>query len=116
MRQAGDDFLAFVRRVEQTYPEDTGRRRLARRAPCVTFHLTPTSGSWLNRIETWFGSLTRRALQRGSFQNVRVLCAAIERFTREWNAGAAPFSRVKTADEILAKAVGKRPAISESGR
>jgi hypothetical protein len=58
--------------------------------------------------------LTRQAIRRGSFENVRVLTAAIERFTREWNAGAGPFSWVKTADEILAKAVRKDRAISES--
>jgi len=38
---------------------------------------------------------------------VRALSAAIGRFTREWNASATPFSWVKTADQILAKAVRK---------
>jgi hypothetical protein len=32
-----------------------------------------------------------------------------------WNAGASPFVWVKSADEILAKAVRKRSAIRESG-
>jgi hypothetical protein len=39
----------------------------------------------------------------------------IDTFTRNWNAGASPFVWVKTADEILAKAVRKAPASSESG-
>lgn len=34
---------------------------------------------------------------------------------RHWNAGASPFIRVKSADEILAKAVHRAPASSESG-
>ena len=38
----------------------------------------------------------------------------IERFTLQWNAGATPFAWVRTADEILAKAVRKRPATSQS--
>lgn len=76
------------------------------------FHFTPTSASWMNQVETWFGILTRQALRRGSFENVRVLTAAIERFTREWNAGATPFTWVKTADDILAKAVRKTQADS----
>ena len=76
------------------------------------FHFTPTSASWMNQVETWFGILTRQALRRGSFENVRVLGAAIERFTRGWNAGATPFTWVKTADEILAKAVRKTQADS----
>ena len=80
--------------------------------PRFTFHFTPTSASWMNQVETWFGILTRQALRRGSFENVRVLTAAIERFTRDWNAGATPFTWVKTADEILAKAVRKTQADS----
>jgi hypothetical protein len=56
--------------------------------------------------------LTRQAIRQGTFENVRVLTAAIERFTRQWNAGAGPFSWVKTADEILAKAVRKTQADS----
>lgn len=58
------------------------------------------------------GVLTRQAIRRGSFENVRVLTAAIERFTREWNAGAGPFTWVKTADEILAMADRKTQADS----
>ncbi len=46
-------------------------------------------------------------MRRGSFEDVRALVAAIERFIRNWNDGAAPFVWVKTADEILAKAVRK---------
>jgi len=41
-----------------------------------------------------------------------VLPAHIERFTREWNAGATLFKWVKTADEILAKAGRKTQADS----
>jgi hypothetical protein len=39
----------------------------------------------------------------------------IEAFIRSWNAGSSPFVWVKTADEILAKAVRKPAATSESG-
>ena len=128
-RHTGDDFLAFLRQVEDAYPagelhvvlDNVSTHKtpavqnwLAAR-PRITFHFTPTSASWMNQIETWFGILSRQAIRRGSFENVRVLTAAIERFTRDWNAGASPFTWVKSADEILAKAVRKRPAISESG-
>ena len=68
----------------------------------------------MNQIETWFGILTRGALRRGSVGSVKELIAKIELFTAHWNAGSSPFAWVKTADEILAKAVRKRPAISES--
>src|SRR5918995_4474582 len=37
------------------------------RHPRWTFHFTPTSGSWLNAVETFFSTLTRRRLRRGAF-------------------------------------------------
>jgi hypothetical protein len=38
----------------------------------------------------------------------------IDTFTANWNTGSTPFAWTKTADEILAKAVRKDRAISES--
>ena len=127
-RHTGADFLAFLRHVERAYP--TGElhvvldnvsshktpdvRAWLERHRRITFHFTPTSASWLNQIETWFGILSRGAIRRGSFGSVKELIAGIELFAANWNAGASPFAWVKTADEILAKAVRKRPAISES--
>lgn len=128
-RHTADDFLAFLRRVEGAYPDgelhvildnssthktDAVRTWLAER-PRITFHFTPTSASWMNQIETWFGILSRQAIRRGSFGSVKELIARIEAFMQSWNAGASPFVWVRTADEILAKAVRKRPAINESG-
>src|SRR6266700_4015252 len=37
------------------------------RNPRVTLHFTPTSGSWLNMVEIFFGIITRQAIRRGSF-------------------------------------------------
>jgi transposase len=128
-RHTGADFLAFLRRVERAYrgielhvvldnvsthstPEV--RAWLASH-PRVTFHFTPTSASWMNQVETWFGILTRQAIRRGAFRSVKELVAMIETFIRQWNAGSSPFTWVKTADEILAKAVRKPRATSESG-
>ena len=80
--------------------------------PNVTFHFTPVGSSWMNQIETWFGILTRKAIRRGSFEE---LIAMIDAFTHSWNEGASPFVWVKTADAILAKAVRKPRANNESG-
>lgn len=95
-------------------PGDAAVRDWLERHPRVTFHFTPTSASWLNQIETWFGILTRQAICRGTFGSVRALIAAIDTFTANWNDGGTPFTWVTTADEILAKAVRKRPVTSES--
>jgi transposase len=127
-RHTGADFLAFLRRLDRVYRDQElhvvldnvsthktpAVREWLGRHPRITFHFTPTSASWMNQVETWFGILTRQAIRRGSFGSVKELIAMINTFTANWNAGSTPFSWVKTADEILAKAVRKRPAISES--
>ena len=125
-RHTGADFLAFLKRVARAYPsgelhivldnvsthKTPDVREWLVKHPRITFHFTPTSASWMNQIETWFGILTRKAIRRGSFKE---LIAMIDAFTRQWNEGASPFVWVKTADAILAKAVPKPPANSESG-
>jgi transposase len=128
-RHTADDFLGFLRLVARTYPK--GRvhvvldnvsthktpevQRWLRGHGRFRFHFTPTSASWMNQVETWFGLLTRQALRRSSFGSVKALVAMIDAFTEQWNAGASPFAWVTTADEILAKAVRKHPATSDSG-
>lgn len=127
-RHTGDDFLAFLRRLDRVYPEQELHvildnvsshktpdiRSWLERHPRITFHFTPTSASWLNQVETWFSVLTRQAIRRGSFGSVKELIARIDTFTTSWNEGRTPFTWIRTADEILAKAVRKRPATSES--
>lgn len=59
--------------------------------PSVTFHFTPTSASWLNQVEIWFGILSRKALQDGSFRNIEQLIEAIEAFIAAYRPTAKPF-------------------------
>ena len=72
--------------------------------PRVTMHFTPTSGSWMNLVEIFFGIITRQAIRRGTFTSVKELINAIEIFIDGWNKRCEPFVWTKTADEILAKA------------
>jgi hypothetical protein len=48
--------------------------------PRFHLHFTPTSSSWLNIIERWFGKLTDKAIRRGVFHSVPALITAIETF------------------------------------
>ena len=73
------------------------------RHPRWTFHFTPTAGSWLNAVETFFSALTRRRIRRGSFQSIVDLQAAINRYIAEHNADPKPFIWTRSADDILAK-------------
>ena len=61
------------------------------RHPFVHFHFTPTSASWLNQIEIWFGILTRKVLRGASFDGVDQLAKAIESFLKSYNITAKPF-------------------------
>lgn len=57
----------------------------------VTFHFTPTSASWLNQVEIWFGMLSRKALKNGSFSNIEDLKKAIQDFVQVYHENAKPF-------------------------
>jgi transposase len=59
--------------------------------PNVTFHFTPTSASWLNQVEIWFGIFQRKTLNNASFNSIEQLSQAIHAFTAAYNKNAAPF-------------------------
>lgn len=59
--------------------------------PNVIFHFTPTSASWLNQVEIWFGILSRKALKNGNFKSVEELRMAIEKFIEAYKPNAKPF-------------------------
>lgn len=59
--------------------------------PNVTFHFTPTSASWLNQVEIWFGIFQRKTLNNASFGSIEQLTTAIHDFTAAYNVNAAPF-------------------------
>lgn len=59
--------------------------------PNVTFHFTPTSASWLNQVEIWFGIFQRKTLNNASFKSIEQLSQAIHAFTTAYNENAAPF-------------------------
>jgi transposase len=59
--------------------------------PNVTFHFTPTSASWLNQVEIWFGIMSRKALRGASFRNIGELRQAIEAFVTAYGPKAKPF-------------------------
>jgi transposase len=117
-RHTHAEFLAFLKAVAKAYPrvklhvvadnyathKHPNVTAWLVRNPRVTMHFTPTSGSWLNMVEIFFGIITRQAIRRGTFTSVRDLIAAIETFIDGWNDRCQPFIWTKPADEILTKA------------
>ena len=118
-RHRHQEFLQFLGRLVRRFPrrelhlvldnlsahKTPEVRRWLTRHPRVHFHFTPTSGSWMNQVETWFSILTRQQVRRGSYRSVGELTTAIRRFIKSHNQNRRPFVWTKTAPEILAKAI-----------
>ena len=66
--------------------------------PRVTLHFTPTSCSWLNMVEIFFGIITRQCLKRGTFSSVKDLEETMERYIENYNQDAKPFTWPKQAE------------------
>jgi transposase len=121
-RHTHAEFLAFLKQIAKAYPRaklhivcdnySTHKHPKVtswlNRNRRITMHFTPTSGSWLNMVEIFFGIISRQAIRRGTFTSVKDLVAAIEAFIDGWNERCQPFVWTKTADEILTKAHRKQ--------
>lgn len=83
-----------------THKTDLIQRWLAAH-PRFHVHFIPTSSSWLNMVERWFGELTTKLLQRGVHKSVQALEADIRAWLKNWNEDPRPYVWTKTADEIL---------------
>jgi transposase len=117
-RHRNQEFLRFLRRLDQEFPGDTplhlvmdnyGTHKhpnvqvwLKKHARFVP-HFVPTSSSWLNLVERWFGELTSKRIRRGTFLSVPDLVAAIEEFLDSWNSNPKPFVWTATVDSIVEK-------------
>ena len=116
-RHRHQEFLAFLKHLARTYPDQelhlvmdnyAAHKRIEIRDwlaanPRIQVHFTPTSGSWLNLVEVWFGIIERQAIRRGVFPSVRDLMIKIRAFIDGWNRRKHPFIWTKTPEEILAK-------------
>lgn len=117
-RHRHQEFLKFLRRLDREFP---GKQPLhlvldnygTHKTPEVqawlkthrrfVLHYIPTSTSWLNLVERWFGELTEKAIRRGAFVSVPDLVQAIEAFLAAWNADPQPFVWTAKLEDILRK-------------
>lgn len=117
-RHRHQEFLRFLRRLDQEFPGDIdlhlvldnyGTHKHAnvqawlKRHPRFVCHYVPTSSSWLNLVERWFGELTSKRIRRGSFASVTDLKQAIAEFLAAWNDNPKPFVWTATLDSIVQK-------------
>ena len=127
-RHRHQEFLRFLRRLDDEFPEklklhlvldNYGTHKHPKvqswleRHPRFTLHFIPTSSSWLNQVERWFGELTQKAVRRGAFISVAELQEVIEQFLQAWNEAPRPFVWTATVEKIMAKVERARQKLEE---
>jgi len=125
-RHRNQEFLKFLNRLDQEFPgrvqlhlvmDNYGTHKHPRvqawlkRHPRFIPHFIPTSSSWLNLVERWFGELTSKRIRRGVFHSVPDLITAIEEFMESWNEHPTPFVWTATVESILEKLQGCRQTL-----
>jgi transposase len=127
-RHRHQEFLKFLRRIDQEFAGDTALHLVMdnygshntpqvktwlKRHPRFATHFVPTSCSWANLIERWFAELTSKRIRRGSFYSVDELVAAIQEFLAAWNKQPRPFVWTATIESIVAKLAGCRQTLEQ---
>jgi transposase len=112
------EFLKFLRRLNKQFPGDVPLHLVMdnygtqkhekgtawlKRHPRFASHFVPTSSSWMNLVERWFGHLDNKAIKRGVFLSVADLQASISAFLSAWNESPRPFVWTATVESIQEK-------------
>lgn len=117
-RHRSKEFVRFLKKIDRETPPDLDlhlivdnysthkspevKRWLARHKR-FQLHFVPTSSSWLNMVERWFGQITQKRIRRGTFKSVQQLIDAINDYLAKYNDQPHKFVWTKDADMILAK-------------
>jgi transposase len=111
-----EEFLGFLNLIDRTVPagldihlvlDNYATHKTPKVAawfqkhPRYHLHFTPTSGSWLNQVERWFGKITEQRIRRGVFKSVEELITAIDEYIAANNRYPKLFVWTATAELIL---------------
>jgi len=125
-RHRNEEFLKFLRQIDRETPagldlhlvlDNYGTHnhenvhQWLEKHPRFHLHFTPTSSSWLNLVERWFGEITRKRIRRGVFKSVPELIEAIQEFIHINNQNPKPFVWTKKVEQILER-VGHCKAVT----
>jgi transposase len=128
-RHTHQEFLVFLKTIDREVPkglqvhvilDNYGTHKHAEVQRWLTrhtrfhLHFTPTSSSWLNQVENWFGKLEDKNLRRGIFGSVKELIASIEEFLEATNDDPKPYVWTATAESILAKVARARRTLDQA--
>lgn len=125
-RHRHQEFLKFLKAIDRATPKHLDIHCIAdnyathkkqevkdwlAKHPRFHFHFIPTSSSWLNLVERWFGSITAERIRRGVFKSVDELERAIHDYIEHTNANPKPFVWTKSANDIILKVNRGRTAL-----
>jgi transposase len=94
-----------------THKEESVQQWLAKH-PRFHLHFTPTSASWMNLVERFFGELTQEVIRDGSFASVKELVRDIETYLAERNLNPKPYRWKAKGEDILRKIQRARDALA----
>ena len=127
-RHRHQEFLKFLRTIDKTTPRRMDIHCIAdnyathkkqevkdwlAKHPRFHLHFIPTSSSWLNLVERWFGKITTDRIRRGAFKSVPDLERAINDYIEHNNADPRPFIWTKSANDIIRKVNRGRAALNK---
>lgn len=127
-RHRHQEFIKFLNRLNQEFPGEVTLHLVMdnygthshprvqawlKRHPRFVAHFIPTSSSWLNLVERWFGELTGKRLRRGVFVSVQDLVDAIHQYMAVWNQDPKPFVWTATVESIVEKLRGCRQTLEQ---
>ena len=112
------EWLRFLKQIDRETPKDLDAHLIVdnysthkhekvqvwlKKHPRFQVHFTPTSSSWMNLVERFFGELTQDVIREGSFTSVRELVRDIESYLAERNLNPKPYKWKAKGEEILRK-------------
>lgn len=112
------EWLKFLKQIWHAAPKDVAIEIIAdnyathkhpvvkewlKKHPRIHIHYTPTSSSWMNLVERFFGEITRDCIRDGSFQSVKELEAANDAYIANRNEAPSRFVWKAEGEAILRK-------------
>lgn len=112
------EWLKFLRQIDRETPQDkdlhlivdnyathkhANVKKWLAKHPRFHIHFTPTSSSWLNLVERWFGEITDKRIRRSVFKSEEDLIDAIMSYIQNHNDNPKTYTWTAKAEDILKK-------------
>ena len=117
-RHRHQEFIKFLKQIDKETPPDVDLHLIVdnyathkhakvkswlKRHKRFHLHFIPTSSSWLNLVERWFGEITKKRIRRGVFRSVKDLTTEIYDYIEGHNENPTTFTWTAKAETILEK-------------